>query len=131
MADTDCQAGPAVTPGETAGPGSAPIIVTAHPTGSTLSFTYGATGCGVANNTLIWGPLDPVNPYSYLGEDCGPDNSGSYTWTFPSGSVYFLMVARDGSNEGSYGRDSSGVERPPDLANPTCFLARDLTNPCP
>jgi hypothetical protein len=106
--------------------------VTAHddPNGI-ISLTYGVA-CGSTDNTIVYGPLDQVSTYSYSGEECGVGNSGSFDWAYPtsSGSLFFLIVANDGSVEGSYGTDISSVERPGHVGNVLCPLPKSLSNRC-
>ena len=54
-------------------------------------------------------------------------NTGTYNWTYPAGSLYFLLAGNDGAAEGSYGQDSLGTERAEDLV---CAIPQDLTSTC-
>lgn len=50
--------------------------------------------------------------YNHVREIC---NAGGKSWTFtstPSGDLYWLVVPRNQTRSGSYGTDSSGIERP-------------------
>jgi hypothetical protein len=48
---------------------------------------------------------------------CATDGAVSFTWVPDAGDRFFLVVPRNATNEGSYGADGSGAERPPsDLA---------------
>ena len=49
------------------------------------------------------------------------------TFTPGAGDHYYLVVPRNGSREGSYGRASDGSERPP--GSPAC--ANQMIGPCP
>jgi hypothetical protein len=40
--------------------------------------------------------------------------------------VFFVVVANNTSNEGSYGKDSSGIERPEDTGTLVCDQLQDL-----
>jgi len=53
---------------------------------------------------------------SHLPVTCS--TSGSFSWTFTPdhGSTYYLVTPGNGFNEGSYGRDSEGLERAQSLA---------------
>ena len=129
-ADPDC--GAASGPGETGGALMGRLVVTTRDDllGS-LNLTVGIN-CGATNQTLIWGPLSAVSSYGYSGQDCLMDNTGNHTWTFGtgSGSLFFLVVGNDGLVEGSYGIDSSGVERPEDTLLATCPMPQDLMARC-
>jgi hypothetical protein len=75
--------------------------------------------------TLSWGPscLGTDNDYdvyegtvgdfaTHVPVACGTGGASSLTFTPASSSSYYLVVPRNGMREGSYGRDSNGVERP-------------------
>ena len=128
-ADPDCA--PAGSPGESGGFGIAPLLVTAHDKNAgTLALTVGVP-CSCTDQTLIFGPLADVSTYGYSGQDCAMDDSGGHSWTFGAGStsMFFLVVANDGSVEGSYGTDSASNERPEDLAG-VCPFTQDLLARC-
>lgn len=118
----------ATTPGE-AGRPIDPLYVTGYNnvTGA-LSILYGAA-CSSTNNNIEYGPLSAVSTYGYSGQVCGIGNSGSAQFSLPSGSHFFLVVANDGSKEGSYGKRTGGTERPEDTGA-TCPIPQDLSNPC-
>lgn len=56
-------------------------------------------------------------------------NSGGLTATFPpaAGSSYYLVVPRNAGNEGSYGKNSVGVERPASAS----FCVAQSVGTCP
>ena len=56
---------------------------------------------------VLGGPYDEHNPVV-----CGTGGSPSANFTPQTGDRYYLVVPRNGVSEGSYGRDSAGVERP-------------------
>ncbi|NIQ87444.1 MAG: hypothetical protein GTN83_22220 [Acidobacteria bacterium] len=129
-ADPDCA--PSGTPGEPGGPTVAPLLVTTHDASAgTLALTVGLPLCG-DDLTLIWGALADVGSYGYAGQDCSMDNSGTHNWTFgpTSESLFFLVVANDGTVEGSYGKDGDDIERPDDLGGALCPFSQDISNPC-
>jgi len=47
----------------------------------------------------------------------------------PDGLFYFVAVPENGVSEGSYGRNSSGTERP--VGSGACHLAQQLGGSCP
>jgi len=124
--DTDCGA-----PGNT--PGEVPLLlITSHDSvigDMTVSYT---PACSVDDHTIEFGSLAQVSAYTYAGQECSIGNTGSYVWSYPVGqdSLFFVVVGNDATVEGSYGRDSNGVERPEDTVNPFCNLSQDLNNPC-
>jgi hypothetical protein len=99
-----------------------------------LSILYGIA-CESVDNTIHFGPLSEFDlaTYNYTGRDCGIGNTGSYEHFAPgSDSYFFVVVADDGTVEGSYGTslDPGVAERPADLANPVCPLPQDLVGSC-
>jgi len=90
-----------------------------------IDVTY-TPACDATSHTIYYGDLATVGAYGYSGAACFLGTSGSASFDPGSGSVFFLVVAEDGVNEGSYGRDSHGVERPEDLNTPTCDRPQDL-----
>ena len=45
--------------------------------------------------------------------------------------LWFVVVGQTGSAEGSYGRDSAGVERPSWSASTPCTVPQQLGTVCP
>jgi hypothetical protein len=124
--DTDCGA-PGNTPGE-----ALLLLVTSHDPGlgdMTLSYT---PACSVDDHAIEFGSLAQVSSYTYAGQECLLGNSGSYVWSYPVNpeSLFFVVVGNNGAAEGSYGRNSGGVERPEDTLNPFCNIPQNLDNPC-
>lgn len=132
LADSDCS-GVFSSPGETAGPALDPLRVTGHDLQAppTISLSYGMA-CSATDNTIVYGPLNQVSTYAYSGEACGLLNSGVFDWDYPAvpESFFFLVVANDGSREGSYGNNSDAEERPPHSGNLLCPLPQDILNRC-
>ncbi len=129
MADAACS--PAVaSPGEVSK--STPMIVTAYDKlAGTLAISY-TVACGATNNTIEYGPLSGLSTYGYSGQICAAGNTGTATFSLPSGS-FFLVVAGNGTKEGSYGTKSvAGVvaERPEDATSATCPLPQALATRC-
>ena len=94
-----------------------------------MTISYGVA-CASEDNNIEYGSLSQVSAYAYSGQVCGVGNSGSATWMYPEGSTFFLIVAEAGANEGSYGTDSEGVERPEDTSLNCGTLTQDLPNRC-
>lgn len=95
----------------------------------TISYT---PACAAADHTIVFGPLSSVSSYGYSGQACGIGTSGSYRAFDPgAGSFFFMVVGNDGASvEGSYGRNSNGMERPEQISDPVCSSNQDLTLPC-
>ncbi len=88
----------------------------------TASCSETAQNYGIYRGTLgTW--------YSHTRVDCF-DNLGDLTedTEMPGGDAYFLVVANTLQEEGSYGKASSGVERP--VGNLTCAGIQSL-EACP
>ncbi len=124
--DPSCSA-TAATPGESGR--ATPLRVTGYDrvTGA-LTIAYGSA-CSATNNTVEYGPLAGVRTYSYSGQVCSIGTSGTATFTLPAGSVFFLVVGNATTIEGSYGRDSAGVERPEDTGV-LCPIPQNLVGRC-
>lgn len=112
-------------------PGEARMLLVDDVVGGVMTISY-TPACSSVDNVIVYGPLQDVAVYGYTGQECSIGNSGSHAGFDPgSGSVFFMIVANDGSGvEGSYGLDSSGVERPEDSGDPTCSLVQDLSQRC-
>jgi hypothetical protein len=85
-----------------------------------LEISY-VPACDAMNHTIYYGPLGGVSLYDYAGAACGIGTTGSSTFD-PGGlpSAFFIVVGEDGSEEGSYGKSSAGVERPEDVGTIDC-----------
>jgi hypothetical protein len=120
------------TPGEVSRGGQPQLLVTAHnPVTRQMALSYGPA-CTTTDNTIYYGPLTAVSTYGYSGQQCAIGNTGAYTWTYPASpsAFFFLVVGRNGTNEGSYGKSSANVERPRYAANAVCPLPQDLAHRC-
>jgi hypothetical protein len=117
------------TPGEASSP-STPMLVTAYDKALgdiTLSYT---PACESSDHTVYYGNLADVSTMTYSGQVCGLGVDGAATLNPGNGSFYWVIVANDGSVEGSYGKDSAGVERPEDATLATCSFTQDLVGRC-
>jgi hypothetical protein len=78
---------------------------------TTISFDP-AAGNAVDQN-LHYGPLSAVSSYGYSGSVTGLGATGPSVVTLPPGSLFWVVAAENGiSEEGCYGTDSAGTERP-------------------
>ena len=82
--------------------------------------------CDAMDHTIYYGDLSTVATYSYAGAECFVGVTGTASLDPGTGSVFFVVVANDTTNEGSYGKDSSGIERPEDTGTPVCDQLQDL-----
>jgi plastocyanin len=87
-------------------------------------------------------PTLPGGTFGLLGSRCGLGSTGKTEWTDAphpsvdsSGLLWWLLVAYDGSVEGSWGRGSDGVERnspfPGGVSGQCGNFTKDLGNTCP
>jgi len=93
--------------------------------GGRIQVSY-TPACSASSHTIYYGPLQDVASYRYTGARCGIGVSGTALFVPPPGNLFFLVVGTDGTREGSYGRDSSGVERPESVGAATCDVPQDL-----
>jgi hypothetical protein len=122
--DPDCAVA-AQTPGA-----AGSLMVTAHTPGTgEITISYGPA-CEATDNNIEWGLISQLGTAApYSGQTCGILNTGTATWAYPGGEVYFLVVGNNGVVEGSYGLATSG-ERPEDTTSTTCPVPRDLVDRC-
>lgn len=127
--DSNCGAATA-GPGETSGAALAQLLVTAHdPAAGTLTVSFGSP-CEATDNTLEFGALADLETYSYSGQACGLGTAGTYQWSYPNDDLFFLVVGKNATVEGSYGRDGDGLERPEDLTSAACPVPQELADRC-
>jgi hypothetical protein len=107
------------------------MTATRNADGTSVDVAY-TPACGATGHTIYYGPLSAVASYAYAGSACSSDTSGMLTFTPPAGSLFFLVAAQNGAQEGSYGSDSSGVPRPEasGAAFAPCDYPQDLTGNC-
>jgi hypothetical protein len=120
------------TPGESSGPGLAPLLVTAFDKETeelTVSFE---TACETTGNNVYFGPLDQVSNYVWSGAECNVGDAGTASFNPGLGSFFFLIVGNRHADEGSYGRADDAdpkSERPPYDPNP-CGPTQTLAATC-
>ena len=120
----------AVAPGE-ASRQSVPsdaLYATRHAGTGQIHVTY-TPACNSAGHAAYWGDLGQVSSYALSGSQC-VSGSGAIDFTPPSGNIFFVVVGNNGVNEGSYGKDSAGVQRPPATGVGACNLPQQLTGSC-
>ncbi len=111
-------------------PGQAPATITVDKSASPgrlwirwqPSCSWGATDYGIYEGRIgAW--------YSHEAIDCS-DDGGDFQEEIAFGpdSHYYLVVPFNGDNEGSYGQDDGGAERP--VGTPACVATQSLA-PCP
>jgi len=117
------------------GPGEAGVTapLQVSRSGGLLTFTWGAPGCSSATYGLYRGDLNTLRTVGYSHDVALACAQGTTSLSISEddpnlGSAdYFLVVASTGPEEGSYGRDGAGLERPRSAA--ACATGQNL-NPC-
>ena len=115
---------PVQTPGE-----ATPMLASFNKGSGAIDVTFTAA-CSSTNHTIYYGPLASVSTYGYAGAACGVGTSGTASFDPGPGDSFFLIVARDGAVEGSFGTRSTGVERPEAGNVGSCPLPQSLGNRC-
>ena len=94
--------------------------------GSSLVLSWGAACSDSATDYAVYeGALGDFASHAPV--TCTTAGETLFALTAGSGSGYYLVVPHDASNEGSYGTDSAGAERPP--ATAACLP--QLVGACP
>jgi hypothetical protein len=94
-----------------------------------IDITY-TPACGATGHAIYYGHLDSVAAYGYLNNVCTSDTSGSVSLTPAEPDLFFLIVGNNGAVEGSYGKDSSGNQRPEGIGLTGCDYPQSLTGTC-
>jgi hypothetical protein len=99
--------------------------------GTAVNVAYTAA-CGATDNTVYAGDLSTLqtNGISWTSRYCNKLNTGSLSFDPGAANVYFVVVANNGSVEGSYGQGTSG-ERPAAGAGVPCAYTQNLAGTCP
>jgi hypothetical protein len=87
--------------------------------------------CDAMDHTVFFGPLEDVATHGYDDAHCAAGVTGVTLVDPPPGDVFFVIVGKneigiDDPREGSYGRDSDGVERPEASGVAACDVPQDL-----
>ena len=103
--------------------------------GTNVVFTF-APSCHASDSTIYWGIVsNHMTGVSWSKAVCGFGPGGAATvdpGTPAAGTLfYFVAVPSNGVKEGSFGRDSSGAERPESIGQGPCDLPQQLGGTCP
>jgi len=119
-------------PGEAGAAGSLRVTDFDSTTGI-MSISYDVP-CGAVDHTIQYAELTRANLEfsSWLGQECNVGAVGTYDWLTVGmpGTMFFVMVANNGLEEGSYGRSSFGFERLDDVTSITCPVVQNLQYSC-
>jgi hypothetical protein len=101
--------------------------------GTSVSVNY-TPACGAADHAIYVGKMPIVGAANWLSVSCGVGASGTASFdpgnTLPGECIYFVIVGQNGVEEGSYGRSTSGAERPEAMGIGACDVPQDLTGEC-
>jgi hypothetical protein len=87
-----------------------------------IDMTYTAA-CDANDHTIYYGDIGNVATYAYSGAECSIGITGNYSFDPGAGSFFFVVVANDGVEEGTYGEDWLAAERP---ATAVCAYSQNL-----
>jgi hypothetical protein len=90
-----------------------------------------APACAATGHEIVYGPLSGIATHQYAGQVCNLGSSGIATFDPGSGNAYWVLAGTAAAFEGSYGRSSSGAQRPEAVAVAACDLPQNLTGACP
>jgi hypothetical protein len=125
----DCTA---TVPGE-AGGGSWLMVTGFDRASGMMSISYGVP-CAAADHTIQYGELSQANleAYAWSGQECGIGMTGFYDWATGGtpDALFFVVVANNGAEEGSFGQSSYGFERPEDTVPDSCPMPQNLQYCC-
>ncbi|HKQ62885.1 MAG TPA: plastocyanin/azurin family copper-binding protein [Candidatus Polarisedimenticolaceae bacterium] len=138
--------GPPPPPGVTdRAPGIPMLVNKADPSGSTLVVSWDTSCADAASYQLVYGgrgqlPATLAGTYSLTGAQCGVPAPSPYTWVAspdpaldPSRLIWFLMLAVNQTNEGSWSRNTAGERAGPGTngCSAQCGITdKLLTNVC-
>lgn len=87
-------------------------------------------GCNSIGHTVYYGPLSNVSSYGYTNSFCSNDTGGYINFIPPTEDIFFLIVSQSQNWESSYGKSSSGTERPEAYGIGLCNKPKNLNNTC-
>jgi hypothetical protein len=101
--------------------------------GAALQASY-TPACGARDHAIFRGSAPSGGPATWSGVVCGLGTSGHASFDpgspAPNGLILFVVVGQTPTAEGSYGRSSTGAERPEATGLGVCDHARELGGSC-
>jgi hypothetical protein len=101
--------------------------------GTIVNVAYTPASCAT-DHAIYWGQSPIAGSLSWMDSECarGTDGTTDFNPGDPAagGFYYFVIVGDNGTNDGSYGKDSSPVERPA-ASGPVQCHAQQLVGACP
>jgi len=111
---------------------SSPMIATKG-SGTSVNVSYTPSNCAI-DHSVYWGQSPISGNLSWINGECGLGMNGTASFdprNPPSGYFYyFVIVGNYEVVEGSYGRNSSSVERPEAIGIPGCDIEQNLVGAC-
>lgn len=102
-------------------------------TGTSIDITFTPSNCA-QDHTIYWGQSPISGNLNWIDAECGYGNAISISFDPgdpPEGSFYyFVLVGNNGYEEGSYGKNSSGMERSEATGISGCDWTQNLNNNC-
>ena len=118
-------------PGEASPAGD---MVVSPNVGTSVTLNY-APACGATGHAIYWGTSPIAGALAWTNAACGVGSTGVAGFdpgTPPVGQFYyFVIVGQSAAEEGSYGRDSAGAERPEAQGVGACDRPQLQTLICP
>jgi hypothetical protein len=115
-------------------PQEVPDTMLAAKSGTSIKLTY-MPACGAADHAVFWGASPIAGGVSWTNGQCGFGATGELTFDpgLPAAGrfFYWVVVGQTFSLEGSYGQNSSSVERPEAIALGACDRPQSLGGACP
>ena len=90
-----------------------------------IDLTY-TPACDATDHTVYYGDLANVSTYDYADAACALGTSGTASFDPGPGSWFFVIVAGNGAEEGSYGADGTATERPEAVGVGVCDVPQNL-----
>jgi hypothetical protein len=120
-------------PGSASGPSGSLMQVTGYNSGTgAITISY-AAACDATDHTIHYGSLANVGTYGWAAASCDFGASGTAVFTPDPGigeSIFWVIVGKNPTYEGSYGANSAGQERPASASAGVCALPRSLAAVC-
>lgn len=102
-------------------------------TGTSVDVSYAPANCAT-DHAIYYGTGPITDALDWTNSVCGFGVSGSASFDpgdpAPESFFYFVVVGNNGYFEGSYGKDSSGAERPEATGLPGCDWQQELSGAC-
>jgi hypothetical protein len=93
-----------------------------------IHVTYTAA-CNSLSHAAYWGNLSQISTYAWSGSQCA-SGAGNIDFTPPVEDIFFVVVGNNGTNEGSYGKDSLNNQRPEATGIGACDYLQLLSPSC-